>query len=329
MKRALKMHRFNACLRRTRYLEHNEFPSDDQLVLHLQAESLDHKVAIQALVDEDEVAPGWRYAFLYRERLGLSPGACRLLGEGDPPAPPVLAGNPFHMAWRNYVKLIFKKGFMSKLSCSPSVIFYVSENKTLASKEDRTYEGEASGRKLVLTFFEHVPGGLVQRVDKGTLGMKLQLLTLAEILLACGVVVPPDPERTTAATELTLEAEYQHLQVKRFSCTLQTEAPQVHTYKLDEEDDAEQALCMELAANDLTKMVLAKHLQRNESLGAEETLNRAWSLTLAELKARAAPLIPALAPLVLRGRGPGRGRGRGAVAVPPGRGRGRGRCRVG
>ena len=50
------------------------------------------------------------------------------------------------------MKTVFKKGFMYKLSCGPSV-FYVSENKSLAGKEDRHYEGEALGRKLVVTFF--------------------------------------------------------------------------------------------------------------------------------------------------------------------------------
>ena len=123
------------------------------------------------------------------------------------------------------MKSIFKKGFMYKVSCNPSVIFYVSENKTLGCKEDRTYEGEASGRKLVVTFFEDVPGGLVKRIDQRALGMKLELLTLAEILLACGVVAPADPERTTAATGPILEAECQNLEIQRSSCTLQTEAP--------------------------------------------------------------------------------------------------------
>ena len=43
------------------------------------------------------------------------------------------------------MKSIFKPGFVFKLSCRPSVVIYVAENKTLAGKEDRTYDGEAIG----------------------------------------------------------------------------------------------------------------------------------------------------------------------------------------
>ena len=42
---------------------------------------------------------------------------------------------------------------MYRVSCNPSVVLYVVENKTLAGKEDRAYEGEAMGRKMVLVFF--------------------------------------------------------------------------------------------------------------------------------------------------------------------------------
>ena len=38
------------------------------------------------------------------------------------------------------------------------MIIYVSENKTLAGREDREYEGEASGRKVAFVFFEAAPG---------------------------------------------------------------------------------------------------------------------------------------------------------------------------
>ena len=92
-----------------------------------------------------------RSAFLYRERLGLAAEHHALIDDRDAPPAAPLAGNAFHTAWRNYVKTVFKKGFMYKLSCGPSV-FYVSENKSLAGKEDRHYEGEALGRKLVVIF---------------------------------------------------------------------------------------------------------------------------------------------------------------------------------
>ena len=60
------------------------------------------------------------------------------------------------------MKSMFRPGFMYKLSCRPSVMIYVAENKTLAGKEDRTYEGEAVGRKLAFVFFEPAEGNLVR-----------------------------------------------------------------------------------------------------------------------------------------------------------------------
>ena len=71
---------------------------------------------------------------------------------------------------------------MYKLSCKPSVVLYVVENKTLAGQEDKSYEGEAMGRKLALAFFEQMDNGLVRRVHRGDLVLKQDLLTLAELL---------------------------------------------------------------------------------------------------------------------------------------------------
>ena len=66
------------------------------------------------------------------------------------------------------MKSVFKRGFMYKLSCKPSVILYIAENKTLAGKEDRSYEGEALGRKMAIVFFEEQDEGLVRRVNRET-----------------------------------------------------------------------------------------------------------------------------------------------------------------
>ena len=73
---------------------------------------------------------------------------------------------------------------MYRLSCKPSVTLYIAENKTLAGKEDRTYEGEAIGRKMAVVFFEGLEGegDLVRRVDRDQAGMKPQLLSIVEIL---------------------------------------------------------------------------------------------------------------------------------------------------
>ena len=288
-----------------------------------------------------------RSEFLYRERLGLAAADHRLIAEHlpAPAAPP--SGSPFAVAWRNYLRSILKKGFWYRLSCSPSVTFYVSENKTLAGKEERQHEGEASGRKLAVVFFEAAPAGLVQRVNREGLALHPQLLTTAELLQACGFRPPPDPLRPASETELLLEAHYQTLDIVRLDGAVEPEAPQVHLYSLGGEVNAEVAFAVDLEPAQRTKMVLSRCIQRHEALEDGETLQSLWALPLAQLQARAegffpAPPPPAAAPPAGRGRGAkGRGRGgRGAgAAAPPappapvvargraGKGRGRGRGR--
>ena len=62
LKRGLKMHSLNSCLRLTHYLEHNrDFPDNDELYPNIQAERIGHKLSLEALVEADDVAPGWRH----------------------------------------------------------------------------------------------------------------------------------------------------------------------------------------------------------------------------------------------------------------------------
>ena len=265
----------------------------------------------------------------------------------DVPAAPVAhapAGGPFAGAWRNYLKSVLKKGYMYFLSSNPSVVFYVAENKTLAGKEDRTYEGEALGRKLASVFFELAEGGLVRRVQREGMGMQQHMLTLAEILQTIGGHgLPPDPERTAATTELLLESLFQDMEILRSACSLEPHAPDVHMFSLEPDVNAEAAFALESPAEHRTKMVLARALQRHHELLPGETLQNLWNLSLGVLRARTAPLFPALhgpplhdlepppapAPLIVPGRGRGGPAGPVGPVAPAGRGRGRGRGRRG
>ena len=108
---------------------------------------------------------------MFRERFNLSSSLEDLLeGARDALAAPAAPGGPYALAWRNYIKSVFQKGRMHNMSCNPSVILYIAENKTLAGKEDRNYEEEALGRKMAVVFFEDMPGpgGLVRRVHMDT-----------------------------------------------------------------------------------------------------------------------------------------------------------------
>ena len=97
---------------------------------------------------------------LFKDRFNLSTTDRYLVAEEvAAPGAPVPVGGPFAGAWRNYLQSVFKKGFVYKLSSNPSAVFYMSENKTLAGKYDRTYEGSTLGRKLAIVLFEDAGGG--------------------------------------------------------------------------------------------------------------------------------------------------------------------------
>ena len=288
------------------------------------------------------VWPLTRSQFLYRDRFNLSAKDGRSLVVGAPVVPggPVAIGGPFAGAWRNYIRSVFKKGFMYTLSCKPSVYIYIAENKTLAGREARSIEGEASGRKMVIAFFEASPCGLVQRVDRTNSFLKQHLLSLAELLQTIGGFdLPLDPDRTAANSELLLETEYQNLELRRSTCILEPAAPGLYMFSLGNEVHAETVFAFELGHDNRTKMALARCLQSKDHLVGNETLQTVWNLALGELQNRTAALLPAPeVPLGLGAPPVGRGRGRGVpLGVPPvgrgrgvppvGRGRGRGRAR--
>ena len=70
-KRAIKLHALNSSLRLTHYLENNYFPDPEDLYEHLQAEALEHNVALETLTADGEIATGWRTVFLYRGTIGV------------------------------------------------------------------------------------------------------------------------------------------------------------------------------------------------------------------------------------------------------------------
>ena len=62
LKRAMKIQTLNASLRLMHYIEHNQtFPSHEDLLPHLHAERKQHKVDLEAVEADEEVALGWRY----------------------------------------------------------------------------------------------------------------------------------------------------------------------------------------------------------------------------------------------------------------------------
>ena len=133
------------------------------------------------------------------------------------------------------------------------------------------------------------------------------LLTLAEVLHTVGLGPPLDPEKGAAEQEILAEAHYDALPLTRYEGE-ETEGPERYLFLLGEGSNAEDAY-LDDTGRTLTKMTLARCLQRNGALGAGESLNSAWNQTLATLQGRAAAWLPVVAPPAARGRG---GAGRGA-----------------
>ena len=281
-----------------------------------------------------------RSEWIHRERLGLSPEEHRLLNEEDPLAAraPVPFGSDFARAWRNYLKNLLRPTYFFAFEAKPAILFYILENKTLAGREDRPEDHpEAPGRKVTLVFFErdHLPGH-ARRVDRGTSSMQHTLLTLAELLHTCELGPPLDETKSAAEQEALAEARFTDLPLTRFEGE-ETEGLERYLFLLGEGVNAEDAYLLHHDRT-LTKMVLARCLQRNGALGAGESLNTAWGQSLATLQARAAAWLPAVAPLPAAapppappGGAPRGGRGgaaRGGRGGAPRGGRGRGRGRA-
>ena len=272
-----------------------------------------------------------RSEWAFRERLGLAPEDHHLIADAEPRAlraPRVLGSGPFVVAWRNYLKTLLRPTFFYAFEAKPDILFYILENKTLAGREERIEEGhqEAPGRKVTLCFFEKAAElhGHVRHTDRSSSAMTPSLLTLAEVLHTVGLGPPLDTEKSAAEQEILAEAQYDTLPLTRFDGE-ETEGMERHLFLLDDGSNAEEAYLHD-TERALTKMTLARCLQRNGALGAGESLNSAWNLTLTTLQARAAAWLPVVAPPAARGGRGGAARGAGGARGGRRGGRGRGRA---
>ena len=140
-KRSLRIPTLNALLRMMFYLEHNQtFPSDEDLLPHLEAERAEHRLALGVV--GLGVAHGWRSEFLYRDRFNISGADADLVADGAAAhGAPAVPGGPFSVAWMNYLKNVLQKGFMYRVSLKPSVVLHVAENKALAGERRQGIRG--------------------------------------------------------------------------------------------------------------------------------------------------------------------------------------------
>ena len=320
-KRGLKLPGLTAFLKCTSYLEKHdgEFPPDESLEEHLEASRAQLRWDYNEACQAEDLAPGWRQEMVWAGRFNL-----RSEDHGPLEAPPQPAAprqdTSFGARWRNYIRTILRRGHWYAFASCPSVYFYVSENKVVAGRGSRG-EGEAVGRNLAVAFFEPLgtagPGEprIVRRVLREDLSMKPRLLTIAELMSNCGILLPIDASRTAAESELALEEAFARSDLRKFTGHLETEAEEVHVYSLADEVPAEAAFLESEPIENLSKMALARLLELREEGGRRELFAMTWEA----LRARAdmGALDGAAGPPPQPGR---RARGRGGKGA---KGRGR------
>lgn len=213
------------------------------------------------------MARGWKQDVVWAEMFHLRPEDHRLLDAPGPSrstersskAPTTTTSAS---TWRNYLRGLLRRGWWYSFASRPSIIFYVCENKTVASREARG-DGDAVGRQLSLVFFERFGGvgNLVRRVNREAKNMTPILMTVAELMTTSGHLLPLKPERPTAETELLLEAAWAQQDLRRFTGILETQAEDIHVYTLVDEVSAEDAFAAEKPFENLSKMALTRILE--------------------------------------------------------------------
>ena len=331
-KHGLKMPAMNAFLKCTTYLEGNnmEFPPHEALAEHLHATLRQYRWDLRHVQDTPDIAAGWGQEVLWAARFNLGAENYRLLEDPEEPPPPEASGASatIHITWRNYCRMVMRRGFFYHFPAFPEVFFYVSENKILAGREGRG-EGEAVGRNMVLTFFEPMelspasPDLRVQRVDRSSDALATQLITLAELMRTIGFVPETPAGASSAEKELALEEMFATSGLRCFQGILETTAEEIHCYHLQEGVCAEDAFLSSEARDSLTKMALSRLWERStgesRKLCMKKSLQQLRDITYPHLPPD--PADPAIGEARGRGRGGGQGRGRGRGAA---KGKGRG-----
>lgn len=269
-------------------------PSDEALEPHLKGASQTLQWAMQDLEEKEDIAKGWRTQILFRDRFNLGPEDFNLVVQRQHGALVEHLRDPYASTWRAYCRSVLVRGaFFKVVSSSSSVTFYVNENKVLAGGERRG-KGDAVGRNLVLTFFEDIPDhpGLLRRLERDGGSMHPRQMTLAELVQACGVILPCNPDRTSAESERLLEEAWATLDLRRFSGNLETESLEVHTYSLSEEANAEDAFVQDEPFESLTKVALARFLER---MGGPPR-RTGWQRNLQDLREEVRPRLLAEGP---------------------------------
>ena len=283
----------------------------------------------------EDIAPGFRESVVGLERYNLSIADLALFQ--DEPAlteGPLDLRSDFATSGSVYLRNTFApKHFYHTLLGDAATWVFVLENKTLAGREPR-HATDAQTRPLVVCFFKQLDHAadelVVGRVDTSMGGMKVMDLTPTELALHQGFVLPIDATRNARQTEILVEDAWLTIPRWRYTHELVVGAPDPHTYRLNNQVNAEDAFWVDMELQEHTKYSIARHLERLHGWDRARLWNRRLNLLHAAVAqdlapwdagfvvpaavaaaANAAPAPAAPAPGVpVRGRGRGRGRGR-------------------
>ena len=341
-KRQIRLPLMNAQLRTTSYMEAHgdQLPAGEEWSRRLSEQVAAYRAAMTAALANDAIAPGFRRRCVFLERFNLrAQDVAHLMADDDGGVGPGNEGlarlrNSYQETCSVYLKKTFAaRHFYQFPGLDPTVWTYVMENKTLAGREERAAD-EAQGRALVVCFFRQAPGAadetIVTRSDTSSTGMAAVVLSVAELALHLGYALPPDAARSSADSErMVEEALFSIARVRcRHECV--PGAPDAHTYRLLDEQDAEEAFWNDHALEEHTKIDIARRLELQHGWDRKPLWNLGWPALSAACEDGVCPL-PGLAaaagpgpPRAGRGppaaRGGRRGRGRGGRGGPGGRG---------
>ena len=190
------------------------------------------------------------------------------MGRGGPPRE---AKYTFATAWSNYVRATFRP---KKFYCFPGlrneadrVYLYVLEHKSLAGRE-AIPEDDAKARPLEVCFFtkstDASPGELlVRRADSSTSSLVTHTYSPTEILVAAGLHVPSLPGQSPAEWEAIVEEHYRTTGRLVFEHEIVPDAPAPYMYPLSEPMDCEESYMAHAPLDQLTRMALARALERD------------------------------------------------------------------
>ena len=331
MKRSTKFKMVNAILKLGVELsEQGCFPDDDVLRPYIRRVREALSTELRQLAQANEIAPGMRADWVYRQRFNMTLNDAELLRNRG--VAPDRTKRDFESSRGVYLQNLFQPLKMYRFaSIGDSPFVFIVENKTFAGREAKP-PGQELGRTMSLAFF-HMVGIEANGVQLAPLALTttgaldLKSLSVSHLVRSCGMHLP-DPA-PPGATPRDIELLYEQallskeLVVYRVSERLPTTTDEVSwLFCVNEPVDAEDYFVERTAPEELTKTALSRIINRRDGL----PWKRLFHYTRTELHAMLVPLpppvavpVPAPAPLVpARGRGKGKGRGRGRL----GRGRG-------